>query len=387
MVKPMNIRKSIDKLKENEGLYAFVVRSCVFFGTLFGIYLLIFLWARHLDFFVQYLRIDDGFYLPFLTGLRKSDFLNAGVFGLIGFFLWNRQALTKTIFTKRFPIETALFSALAVISFISHYLFKYWVATNTQTAAQMVSFVVWTKFLLLVFFILFLGLAVYTYDFVIQFIKKYWKSLLIFFAVGLVYFFLIQFFQLIWYELSYFVTIVLKSLLGLTFDDVYFSEGSTTFGPKLGANGFNVGISNECSGIDSLLLFISLYTLLLTLDWKRMHVKRMLMLLIPGLIGTVAYNILRIYLLMLVGIYIDPRFAIDVFHTNIGWMLFLVFFIVFWNYGSKWVYIKKEDKGSKAKKKKSKGKKKASKKSKNNKPKKDSPKKKKTNKKKITYKF
>ena len=70
-----------------------------------------------------------------------------------------------------------------------------------------------------------------------------------------------------------------------------------------------------------------------------MHVKRMWALFIPGVIMAVTYNILRIYSLMLVGIYIDPVFAVDTFHSNIGWMLFLGFFMIYWHFGSDVTYF------------------------------------------------
>jgi len=182
-------------------------------------------------------------------------------------------------------------------------------------------------------------MAVYTLDFTRSFGKRHWKSILTFLAIGAVYFYIIQLFQKIWYHLSYFVAKTIYHMLSLTFDNVYFSPGTVTQGPRLGVEGFMVGISDACSGIDSLLLFLSLYTLLLVLDWKRLDLKRMFILFIPGIIGTVAYNILRVYVLLLVGVYYDQQFAIDTFHTNIGWILFLAFFMLFWHYGSKWVYL------------------------------------------------
>ena len=117
--------------------------------------------------------------------------------------------------------------------------------------------------------------------------------------------------------------------------------GATTAdGPTLGVNDFLVGISKECSGIDSLLLFISLYLFLFILNWKDIDKRRMAILFIPGLIGTFAYNLARIYILMLAGIFISPEFAADAFHSNIGWILFLGFFIIFWHFGSKYAYKK-----------------------------------------------
>lgn len=306
--------------------------------------MLIFLWVRHLPFFVEYLRVDESFYLSWLTGLRRTDFLNAGLFAVIGFVIWNRTTLTHLQPTQRHINETIIFSLLSLLFFVLHYVHKFWIGQNLELAQGLPGLMIFIKYACILLFLLFGAIAVYTREFLKVFVARYYKSMLIFVTVGLVYFFLIQWFQLIWFQLSYFVSLALKNMLGWTFDQVYFYPGNEAIGgPRLGVEGFRVAISNECSGIDSLLLFLSLYSLLFILDYKRMHVKRMWALFIPGIIMTVAYNILRIYLLMLVGIFIDPQFAVDTFHTNIGWMLFLVFFIIYWNYGSKWVYKKKEE--------------------------------------------
>lgn len=338
----MNISAQWSKLQKNKGLYHLVLRTIIFGAIIFGTYFAIFVWIRHLPFF-EAVRIGDQYYISWLTGLRKTDFLNAGVFSAIAFVVWNRLTLIKAKHFEQKWLQTVSFAILALAGIIGHYVFKYLLAQSQPEPVWLMTLI---KYSLLILFIGFTALAIYTKEFLSWILRTYWKSLLIFITIGAVYFFLIQFFQLIWYELSYFVGFTISKLLTIGHGGVVFTPGSQFTGPRLGAEGFLVGISNECSGIDSLLLFLSLYTLLLVLDWKRMHVKRMLILIIPGLIGTVAYNILRIYLLMLVGIHIDPRFAVDVFHTNIGWILFLVFFIIFWHFGSKWVY-KPKKKGKK----------------------------------------
>lgn len=337
----MNIAKTFKDLKAQKGLYQFIIRSIFFFGIILAVYLAIFLWGRYWPFFIQYLKIGDDFYIPWLTGLQKTDFLDAVAFAIIAFCIWNRDAIRKFKPTTRHVIETVSFAILAIVSFSAHYLLKFWVTQNLALATNHAIAITILKYLLLVMFVIFTATACYTASFLNQFFRKLWKPIGAFALVGLFYFFLIQVFQVIWYSLSYFVSQAVRFLLSLTFSSVYFSPGSFTTGPTLGAAGFYVGISDACSGIDSLLLFISLYVLLLALDWKRMHLSRMFILFIPGIIGTIAYNILRIYLLLLVGIFYSPTFAVDTFHTNIGWILFLVFFLIFWNYGSKWVYKKK----------------------------------------------
>ncbi|NTV24541.1 MAG: archaeosortase/exosortase family protein, partial [Nanoarchaeota archaeon] len=190
-------------------------------------------------------------------------------------------------------------------------------------------------------FVIFVALAVYNLKFVKEQLLKYRMQMPVLLVLCAGYFTLIQVFQKLWLVLGTMVAKSIHFLLSLTFSDVVIrlTPGQA---PRLGVGKFIVGISDACSGIDSLLLFLSIYVALFALDWKMMHRRRMLILLIPGIVGTIAYNILRVYLLMLVGIFISPEFAIDMFHTNVGWILFLTFFIVYWHFGSKWVYKKHE---------------------------------------------
>lgn len=342
----MDIQAKLKEIKENKGWYSFITRSGAFFSILFATYLAIFLWLRHTTFFVNNLRLTDDFYIPFLSGLSKMDFLNAILFTIIAFILWNRKELKNIFVTQRKKKETILYSILTAIFFIAHYALKY-IIVNQNLGANIT--LVFVKYALLIGFVIMLAISTYTKEFLTKFIIKYRKSIGVSFIVLIVYFFLIKLFQTIWYSLSSMIAQVIRFLLSLTFNYVIFSPGNLTTGPKLGIPGFVVSISSACSGTDSLLLFLSLFSILLLLDWKKMHLKRMAILFIIGVIGTVAYNILRIYALLLVGIFIDPVFAIDAFHTNAGWILFLLFFMIFWHFGSKWAYKKvaKEQKGMK----------------------------------------
>jgi len=105
-------------------------------------------------------------------------------------------------------------------------------------------------------------------------------------------------------------------------------------------NNFRVIIGQPCSGIDSMLLFISLYLIIAIMDWKRINKKMAILLFFIGAVGMYLTNILRIFILFLVGIYISPKFAVGLFHTNIGWILFIIFFFIYWSIGSKFIYKK-----------------------------------------------
>ncbi|MBU0758396.1 MAG: archaeosortase/exosortase family protein [Nanoarchaeota archaeon] len=332
-------KKFLKNYKENKGLIEFVIRSAIFFGILFGFYFFIFIYFRHTDFFVRYLSVSDKFYFDFLTGLRKSDFINSALFTLAIFVIWNRELFMKMKVFRQVKKETVIFSVLAVLTQIGHYAFKYWIRTHPKEAFANTLMMSLLKYSFNIVFIVFLALAVYNSGIFRYYFHLVKKQIPILAGILVGYFFLIQFFQTVWRFLGNFVAGSVYALLNITFNNAYIRTSSIST-PSLGVGDFLVGISKECSGIDSLLLFLSLYTAILVLDWKRLDRKRMYMLLVPGVIGTILYNVLRVYLLLLVGVWISPEFAVDMFHSNIGWILFLVFFMVFWQFGSEWVYVK-----------------------------------------------
>ncbi len=336
--------------QKNKGMYDFFLRTVVFFAVILGFQLFVMLYFRHTSFFLQYLQLGSEFYFDFLTGLRKRDVINAVLFSAIIFIIWNRRAIQDFKSYKQSVKESLLFGVLAIASQVLHYVFKAFVRTNYEWALSQTLLLTIVKYCFNLAFIVLVALAVYNLSFVKSQYPRFKKQIPVFVVMPMVYFFIIQLFQSIWRVLGDFVARTLYITLGWSFDNVYLDIEATR-APILGVGEFIVGISEECSGIDSMLLFLSLFTVLLVLDWNRLNRKRMFMLLIPGILGTVLYNLLRIYLLMLVGIFISPEFAIDMFHSNIGWILFLVFFIVFWHFGSKWVYEKSDGKKEKVKKK------------------------------------
>jgi hypothetical protein len=46
------------------------------------------LFFRHTEFFIEYLALPKDFYFDFLTGLRKTDFINSALFGIAIFIIW-----------------------------------------------------------------------------------------------------------------------------------------------------------------------------------------------------------------------------------------------------------------------------------------------------------
>ncbi|MEM4245499.1 MAG: archaeosortase/exosortase family protein [Candidatus Nanoarchaeia archaeon] len=187
----------------------------------------------------------------------------------------------------------------------------------------------------LLFFALFSILAVFNVRFVRDFVSDFKKELSIVSIMIVLYYSFNIFVRRSWFFLGDFVARSVAFLLGLSFDDVVLVDKGYNF--NLGASGFIASIGDLCSGIDSIGLFTALFVLILAYDWKLLNKKRMFFVGVIGVIGAVFVNILRVYLLYLAGIFVSAEFAVGLFHSNIGMILFIIYFVVFWLVFYRWV--------------------------------------------------
>jgi exosortase/archaeosortase family protein len=103
---------------------------------------------------------------------------------------------------------------------------------------------------------------------------------------------------------------------------------------------FSVTISKYCSGIDSTALFASLYALVGILDWQRFNHRKYEATFLPALLILFGFNIIRIFLLIMGGYYINPQIAFSLFHTYAGMVFFIFYSLVFWALTYKWMLNK-----------------------------------------------
>ena len=110
--------------------------------------------------------------------------------------------------------------------------------------------------------------------------------------------------------------------------------------PLVGIAPFIVQINAQCSGTEGLAFFTVMSSLIIMIDWNKVDKKRLWI--IPlGLMGMFLVNCLRITLIILIGKYISADFAVNTFHTNVGWVLFILYFVVFWYFAYGWLVRKK----------------------------------------------
>jgi exosortase/archaeosortase family protein len=100
---------------------------------------------------------------------------------------------------------------------------------------------------------------------------------------------------------------------------------------------FAISIEQACSGLDSIFLFTALYGIIWLIDWNTLDTRKMALIFIPALIGTIIVNIIRVFILILVGLTISPELAGTLFHTYLGMILFIIYFAIYWKFLYKWL--------------------------------------------------
>ena len=105
--------------------------------------------------------------------------------------------------------------------------------------------------------------------------------------------------------------------------------GSATYnGRIINFNGFNVGIGDACSGVESISVFFS-SAIAYIIAVRMKNMKKMFKYMLFG--GVIMYfvNIVRVLAIILVGYYVGVEEMLFV-HYNLGWVFFLIGMGVFW---------------------------------------------------------
>lgn len=325
----------------HKGLRQFIIKTAIFIAIGISIQLFISVIFRNTQLFQSYLTIPKEFVLE--QPNQRTIIINALMFGFIAFLILTYHRLVN-LKSPKFKQHQYWFMLLAVLFLVTQYLFKY--AVNQHTAFFLLHTTFWgvIKILINVLFIISLGFAVYSIDFIRQFVKTFKKEVVVCIIISIVFYGVMLLFQNLWLVFSSIVSGILYDVFHIFFDNVNYlpfvpsatmTEGG---GPVLMLGNFSAIIGKPCSGIDSLLLFTSVYALIFILDRKKLNITRAIIAFFIGAVGMFATNILRIFLLFIIGAYISPTFAIGLFHSNVGWILFIAYFAIFWYIASKFVY-------------------------------------------------
>ena len=67
-----------------------------------------------------------------------------------------------------------------------------------------------------------------------------------------------------------------------------------------------------------------------------------------GIFGVVFTNLLRLFILILVGVEISPDLAVGLFHTNAGSIFFIAYFLIYYEITTRFCYKKISNKTRKS---------------------------------------
>jgi len=245
---------------------------------------------------------------------------------MAGFILLYRKRLTEFKVFKRKTRDTIML----VLSFLLLGGF-YILSNNINKINSSIINIIWFHIFALSIFV-FLVLGVYGVGFVKSFVKKFKKELVYFLIFGIIVYSLMKAVWSLWPYLSLGVLESVKFLLRIIGINV------EILGPAIiRVNGFAVEIAEACSGIYSIFIFSALYLFIVFLDWNKMNKKKAIAVFIPAVLGAFAFNILRVFILMLVGAYISRDLALGLYHSYSGMIFFLIYFGLFWWGCYKWM--------------------------------------------------
>lgn len=299
--------------------------------------LIIFVTRVIIQFPIDYFHIDLFSETQQNKGFSKIDGLKIVIMVSLFFGFFFKDRISKLIHQKRNYKQTTLTFIIAQLFVIAYYEIRY--LSNIFAADQGVALytIIVAKLMLLAAAFFFFALCAYGINYCKTFYAKFRKELIITAIIAFLLYHILILFQSGWMIFSEIVTIVLF-IIFTSFYHVRFDFGPE--GPLMKVNDFIVRIGETCSGIDSMLLFVLFFLAIFALDHKKIIKKKFFIAFILGFIGVYFVNIARLFLLMLIGVHISADLAVGLFHTNAGWIFFVIYFLGYYWFARKFFYVK-----------------------------------------------
>jgi len=160
-------------------------------------------------------------------------------------------------------------------------------------------------------------------------LRTCWKPALISLVLATIFYFAFESIFKLWPYLSSIILWAVTKMLAVT------NPGAVVIPPlTIHLKEFSVTIGEYCSGIESLFLISVLYFLIGCLEWKRVKMVSYCAMYCPLIIGMFALNIVRVFGIIQAGVWLSPQIAAKLFHTYLGMILFLGYFLLFIKYVS-----------------------------------------------------
>jgi|GEM_PF-2006899 len=227
-----------------------------------------------------------------------------------------------------------IFFSLNILSFIIFFALNKYMADNSVLVYENKWLFLSLWYFLAVSLTLFLLMAIFNFKYLINFIWDFKALAITSFAIGSLFLYLYPLFYKTWGFFSRIVALSVFAMLKLTFPSAQLPDHNI---PRLVLPNFRAQIAAQCSGIEGMTLFILLFTVIIVVDWKMVNKIRLIPLYMIGIAGMLFINILRIYAIFVIGNVYSVEFAVGLFHSNAGWILFTVYFLIFEYFTYDWL--------------------------------------------------
>jgi len=300
-----NIKQTLDE-NLSKGLQGFLLRSAVFIALLY----------IALPFLAKITVDLLGGGMNYTINYFYIEFIYLGI--IVIFLLYSRHKIMDLKEYSQSWRQTFLFGYIGLIFYALKVFVKYFV--NTLFLGNSIYIVVLLEYAFAVVAAAFFALSVFN---VVAF-KKFYKEITISIVISFCFFSFAMLLRSTWGFFSYVVGTAVMGIFRLTMSnpDLNFNDFS------MSVNGFSAAIGAPCSGIESMAMFASIFILLVIYDFNDLNKKKIVPYFMVGIIGMYVMTIIRIYLLFLVGTF-NPDLAMSLFHTNLGWVLFVVYILMF----------------------------------------------------------
>jgi exosortase/archaeosortase family protein len=271
-----------------------------------------------------------------IAGFAATTQMRFILFLVASFLLVSRHKIRKFV-PPKFSIP--VFVIFGSISFLFAYFLRLFILTiiSSQTIINENYYILlFLKFFLPVVVMFTLFVALFNFNTLVFLWKKLKVEAVVSAGSSALFMWLVNIYQTVWPYFSRAVIEIVIFLFRFGSFDVHKNLADLSR-PLLTVNHVSLIIAKGCSGIESQMLFILLYALIVFIDWKEIIKWRAVLLFLPGVIGMFLMNALRIYFLYLVAIYFSVDFAIRAFHTNAGWIIFVLYFVSFQYFTYSWL--------------------------------------------------
>ncbi len=184
--------------------------------------------------------------------------------------------------------------------------------------------------------IAFIAIGTFGLDNIKLFYKKYSKELIMSFLLCIAFYGFIYIVYKLWGILALIVLHSVKWLLNET--DI---SASIVPPRTLVLSKFGIEVAKYCSGIESIALFSGLYAIFAILDWNKFNHRKLAYTFPIAVVILFGLNIIRIFVLIIGGYYINPQIAFSLFHTYAGMVFFIIYSGLFWGICYKWLLVRK----------------------------------------------